>query len=271
VRVLGVSFDEITLDFIEQLVSDAVVESRTHEYRGILPNDLGAKSRFVTTASAFANTVGGVFMFGVGESQHRPTAAHGIEGLDYDESKRRLEQLLRTSTDPPLTRVSSRLLTKPAGAPVLLYGIAPGVGGPCAVLSQQGQANAARVYYRRGDGLNHVMTTAELRDAFLAFDQWSRDVEEFRHERLQFYTALEISPHRPSNLIGRGGFLALHVLPLGRLNERRNLLGTTPAVGNVFGASIPGVRTNVDGVGITFHGHPRAFVQCFRNGGVECI
>lgn len=90
-----------TLDRIQQLIRDNVEESLSLEYKGAdaLSRSDGKKAEIVKDVSAFANSSGGVLIYGVAEfhereQRHRPERIDPVNRREY--SKEWLEQVIQS-------------------------------------------------------------------------------------------------------------------------------------------------------------------------------
>src|SRR5947207_5309229 len=93
--------DTIAKEDIDALITNAVSEGRTIEYKEQLPGGSDEdKKEFLADASSLANAAGGDLIFGVGEKRDAngkstgvPEAAEGLVGANVDGEKRRFEDI----------------------------------------------------------------------------------------------------------------------------------------------------------------------------------
>src|SRR6266566_2274019 len=99
--ILGKRFGDLNAGDVEQLVAEKRHEDRHVEYKRQLPPKLNeAISKFVESVASFANTEGGVVIFGVEEENHVPKHIVGmVDGVE-DSENRRLESYARERIDP---------------------------------------------------------------------------------------------------------------------------------------------------------------------------
>lgn len=84
-----------SLEDIERLIRDGVEEGPTLDYK----SDLGSNKDIAKDISAFANTIGGVLIYGVGDVDRIPT---GFNWLGYEGLEERIQNVARTAIKPPL-------------------------------------------------------------------------------------------------------------------------------------------------------------------------
>ena len=120
-----------TLDKLKSLLEDAVAESRSIEYKSILPNDSeDSKREFLNDVTSFANSLGGTLIFGIEEDQGVPINITGIDISDLDAAIRRLDQILLNSVEPRLQGVHFEPVRLPSGRYVLALDVFQSVGAP---------------------------------------------------------------------------------------------------------------------------------------------
>lgn len=259
-----------TLQELDEAIAGGARESRVLEFRQILPKDQKNRSRFLRTACALANTVGGVIVFGVQKDGAGVYKAGGLREFDFDAAQRQLGQTLLTGTEPPPKVAVPRVLSAAGRDPILVYPVPPSLNRPHGVLEHSDRATF-RSYWLRGDGYNFGMTTDELRDTFLEYDHWLTEAGTFRESRVRTAYRGNRAPY-----VGAGlPHIFAHVVPLGR--RRRHVDFSLPLVrdiGSFFG--IPALagfqdRANADGwLYLTPQGDGYlTWVQCFRSGALE--
>lgn len=90
------SLEEYTILDIEQLIQDEVEENIHLEYKrdGALSKEDKKRAEITKDISAFANSDGGVIVYGLAESDHKPQSITYIDGLVY--TKEWLENIVNT-------------------------------------------------------------------------------------------------------------------------------------------------------------------------------
>ena len=104
----------VTADAVDQLVSNKVSEDRTLDYKRDIPAaDEARWKKLVVPVSAFANTAGGVLLFGVqevvnaeGKNTGVPEEIVGIGAASADEIIRQFEEVLARNIKPRVPGIS---------------------------------------------------------------------------------------------------------------------------------------------------------------------
>ena len=272
-------FDSIDKQDIDALIEDRVCESKTLEYKQILPGNSDAnKKEFLADVSSFANASGGDIVFGLeseidedSKDTGAPGAVQPIASATPDEAKLRLEEMIRNGISPRLP-VQIREIAgwgDDGREFVVLVRIPNSFASPHLVSFKGG----SRFYSRHSAG-KYPLDVDELRSAFLATDSQADRIKRFRENRLGQIVADETpvqltTPHR----------LVLHLIPLASFlgNERLDLSGLQNAA--VLFPPLQGYgnrRFNLDGIvthtkdvedGKDYGG----YCQLFFNGVIESV
>lgn len=265
-------FDQIQISDVEQLKNDEVTEGKFLDYK-LEPPSPDSKA-FLETAIAFANSQGGVVVYGVkelrvgNEKTGKIEEVCGFESSAIDSIKGRLENQIRDSVQP---RIEYRMkeLPLPNGKYVLLLRVNQGWQGPYSYRHQRGL-----YFYRRAESQNVLMDNSEIKTHFLSSDTLRDKLKSFHLNRVQDI----ITQQMPFNMEGEKIFTA-HVLPLDSFKDSTTFSQQAIAqyVASVGPLSSQGYssRPNIDGVfqywssGQSDHTKPVSYVQYFRNGVVE--
>lgn len=257
------------------LVESRTPESRTLEYKRALPaTDDAAKREFLADVTAFANTGGGVVLFGIDADPSNkgvPREVVGIGPVDLDAEKLRLEGMLHNGVSPSLrAQVTFQAVpVPPATTPVLAVGVPRSLTAPHRVVS-----NGSNRFYRRSDAGKYEPDVPELRRMFVTSQSLPDEADAFRRERLRRIAAGEIRPDvtAPSRFF-------VHVLPLGRLDQLLDVQSAAEQLNSaapLIGVSGWDYGYNADGYWTFNRGRDRgpasalrAYAQWFRFGGAE--
>lgn len=265
-------FDQIQISDLEQLKTDGVTEGRFLDFKLEPP---GPESKgFVETAIAFANSQGGVVVYGVKEQRignektGKIEEVCGFENSAIDSLKARFENQIRDTVQP---RIEYRMKELPLanGKYVLLVRINQGWQGPYSYRHQRGL-----FFYRRAESQNVLMDLSEVKTNFLSSDSLRDKVKSFHAGRIQDI----ITQQMPFNMEGEKIFTA-HIIALDSFREgtvfsQESIKQFVESVGPLSSSGYSH-RPNIDGVfqywstGQMDHSKPMSYVQYFRNGVIE--
>lgn len=260
-EILGQSLSAINAEDILHLCEERTPESVTHDYKARYESVRGGegRNRMLTSAAAFANTAGGIFVFGVTDD-FRPL---GIE-ISEDQLRRQLEQLLRSNIRPPLPGLRSREIYLPEGQRIVLVGVPRSPAAPHGVSETDGRFR----FVRRAERQNMPMTIDEIRTAFLERREWLDRARVFHKDRMA--SLLQADHMGPAP-----GTCVVHAVPLGYQDARFDVVRRER---RVFTNGIEGLtyqwvqnRPNLEGyLRVDSDGaNQRAWIQEYRNGAVE--
>ena len=210
-RMIGKEFDAIDKGDIEALVTNAVPEGRTIEYKEQLPRGSDEDSReFLADVSSFANAGGGDLIYGVRDKRDhdgKPTGTPEVIGLaeiNLDEQKTRLENLLRDCIDPRIPGVRIKHFDGFMSGPVIVLRVLKSWASPHMVKFKHSSR-----FFSRNSGGKYKLDVREIRAAFLASESLSDKISAFRSDRVgKILTGETPKPLEP------GPKFLLHLLPV---------------------------------------------------------
>jgi hypothetical protein len=268
------SIDSITKDDIESLISNKIPESRTLEYKEILPgNSNDDKKEFLKDVSAFANASGGDIIYGISEQRDSkgkatglPAEAKGLSSINADAEKLRLENILRDSLDPRIIGLRVDSISGFSDGPIIIIRVPKSWNTPHMVVF-----NKTSKFYARNSTGAYQLDVTEIRSAFIASESLVERIRQFRSDRI----AKVIADEMPIQ-VEPGAKLVLHLFPLSSLTT-----GTVVNVNAVDRGEIrlPPIcagsqegRYNFDGyLNYSSNTLPYSYIQLFRNGVIEAV
>ncbi|HTR41216.1 MAG TPA: ATP-binding protein [Pseudomonadales bacterium] len=270
-------FDAITKTDIEALVTNAVAERRTLEYKQQLPGDSDEEKRdFLADISSFANASGGDVIYGVSDKRddNKPTGIPesivGLPAVNTDLQIRRLEEIIRSSIEPRIPGVRIKPIPGFDDAPVLLIRIPKSWASPHMVIFK----NLSRFYSRTSAG-KYQLNVTEIRSAFAASGDLRTKITTFRADRLGKIVANETVVSLPAS-----PKLILHLVPLSILNpdyqaDLQPLTNDPNLSAPIQNRSSYNNRYNIDGF-VSFNysragGSSPGYCQVFRSGAIEAV
>jgi hypothetical protein len=220
-KMLNKLFEDIGKADIEGLVAEAVRESRTLDYKEMLPgNSDDDKKEFLYDVSSFANASGGFIIYGVRESRDAsgkpagiPEAAEGLCVPNVDTEILRLESIIRSGIDPRIPSVRVKEIAGFKNGSVIILRVGQSWALPHMVIYK----NASRFYSRNSAG-KQPLDVREIRAAFALSESVPERIRRFRDERLARIVAEEM----PVEVRSRSKF-ALHIMPVSAVDPSERI------------------------------------------------
>jgi len=257
-------------DFLE-LKENETLEGRTLEYKQALPaNTKESKTKFLAGISSLANTSGGDFIIGIVASQGMPTDIRGIELENNDETKLRLEQLIKDGVKPRIPNIMIRDVKLSSGNSVFIIRVYKSWMGPHRVI-----LGGHDKFYSRNSAGKFQLDVDELRNAFIQSEVIKKRIEGFRQERVSL-----ISTQDTPISMAKGTKIVLHFIPLISMQESSDYelekhFSRNQYPRHIFRALIEADwRFNFDGFlyySLCKNMESDIYVQIFRNGTIEFV
>jgi len=272
-EMIAKNLELITLNDIQDLVTNNVLERRTLEYKSALPDITdSSKKEFLADVSSFANTIGGDLIFGITEQGTGLSNDLGVPVTDIDGEISRLNSIIRDGISP---RIQPDVISISATVDkrVVIIRVRGSLEGPHRVVYK----GHDRFYGRNSNG-KYPMDVLELRAAFA---QSSTLIERIRSFRINRIGDIKTG-YSPVTLAAPARFLSLHLIPLSAFTSRYtiNSQSLLKLKEGEYTASFKPLytggwnhRINLDGVlAYTKEGNGiSTYSQMFRNGIVETV
>jgi len=238
---------------IQSLKENEIRESEHLDYKADFPSKSGPgrktspglhnlnRHELLADVSAFANTVGGTLVIGVtekkseqGRSTGEPDELLGVEGAaPIDGTVNRIESLLRESLDPRVPGIRVFPVAGYPKGPIFVIQVPRSLTAPHAA-----RAKGRYSYHARTTGGSHVMSTSELRTAFLQSAGQRAEIEQRRTAQIQQIRKGET----PLRLPRIAGTLIVQVIPFASLTptfsvDVTQLHGSLPSPPGAFSHS----------------------------------
>lgn len=266
-----IPLDSVSEEHLQRLVEDHEQESKTIEFKLELPGSGHEEhKKFLAAITSFANTVGGDLIYGVQAPNGIAEKVLGLNG-DLDAAMSRLENLIRTATQPRVTAYNFRLIPVSSGNKVLVFRISRSWALPHRVI-----LGGHDKFYGRNSTGKYELDVPQLRSLFLLSETTADRIRNFRAERIslilsgQTPIALEPGPKTILHVVPFNAFGGGQTFPVSKIYDRDFLPLLPP--GDYGGVS---KRHNFDG--IVTYSHMGAtslapsYLQLFRTGIIESV
>ncbi len=270
-------FEQIGKPDIDALIANAVAEGKAIDYKESLSVGTdGEKKEFLKDISSFANASGGDILYGVREKRDAagkptglPDEARGLAGINVDQEKLRLDNLIRNGIAPRIGGLQIKGVEGFPDGPVLLIRVPKSWAAPHMLTFQ----SESRFFSRTNSG-RHALDVTEIRSAFALSANLPERIRQFRDSRLGHILAGETPVSLKSNPKS-----VLHLLPPTSFDRSTHIDLATSAqrMSQIQTIHTNGLssRYNFDGVLAAFgdkEDEPRyGYLQVFRNGAIEAV
>ena len=176
------------IDFsdIERIVNNKLSESKSLDYKREINLEKGDEKNILYDIASFANSDGGILVFGVSESKDSDGKNNGLPdeiiGLNIDNFDKlilKIEDLIHSSIEPNIPNITIKVLSN-KDKNVLLIAIPKPIGLPRMVTYN----NSNKFYKRRNSG-KYLLDIFELNQLFMSNFELTKQIEEYRKERVQ--------------------------------------------------------------------------------------
>lgn len=266
---------EITEANIKYLLENKISESVNLDYKRDLPGgEDSEKKDFLADVTAFANTNGGVIIYGIEEEKNAknentglPKSIFGIDSDSIDKTKLRLQNIIQSGIDPHIPAIDMGTVeVEDIGVKkyVLILRIPRSLFSPHIIWFQK-----SGKFYKRNNTSNYQMDVREIKNSFLERDSWETRADNFRRTRI-----MEVRSQGNFPGAEKDGSYFIHILPLGDLDGQIYFEQYQAELQAKFDPFFGGrsfiSRFNFDGLLLNPVAQPyEAFIQFFRKGGLE--
>lgn len=260
--------EDITEDDLKALIDNQVREGRTIDYKRELPggND-AAKKEFLADVSSFSNTSGGDLIFGMVEVEAIPTEIVGLQSVDLDKERQRLESIMASGLEPRI-RYGVADVKCADGKRVLILRMERSWSGPHRVVFQQSD----RFLGRNSSG-KYPLDVNELRAAFTLSSTVLERIRGFRTDRI-----IAISNNETPVPMNPGPKVVMHCIPIESFasQPQYDLIPFLRDHARLSAIGSTGYRRrlNLDGL-LVYDGVSEnigyTYTQLYRNGVIEAV
>lgn len=214
-------FEQIDATDLARLVSGAVAEHRTLEFKRELGQGKGDRHReLLSDLTALANSQGGDMLIGIEQTKAGvASAVRGIEIDNLDRKRQDFENVIRDRVEPRLSNYQLGFIPVGENRYVVHFRVRASLAAPHAVRTE-----AHRNYFIRNSAGKHEMDVSELRDAFTASEQLLPRLRRLHEQAVErsaghdMPLSLEKAPRCILSLIPRSHFREPRDLPITKDN-----------------------------------------------------
>ncbi|AFV02726.1 hypothetical protein UNSWDHB_4 [Dehalobacter sp. UNSWDHB] len=263
------NIDGITLEDIENLITNEVCECRNLEYKLELPDSGDKKRELLYDISAMANAGGGDIIFGIREDSGKPIAIEGIQTQNADSIILSFENSIRDCISPRIIGLAVRSLKVSEGQYIFMFRIPRTLNFPHMVTM-----GGTQRFFTRNSAGKYPMDVTEIRAAFLTGTSFIEQAKSWRMDRLN-----RLLLNKGATPIEGGAKIVLHLIPLSSMDIQSYLdvKILKDQTSNLWPFYTTGMdyRYNLDGF-LTFalwpgSVLPHGYVQFFRTGQIESV
>lgn len=220
--IFAKQFDQITKADVDGLVSNQIPEGRELDYKEQLPGTtLEQKRGYLYDLASFANTSGGLMIFGIRDQRdpnNNPTGVPvnvlGLSGINADKEMQWLEQLQLAGVERRVPGVRFKAIEGFPNGPVILVYIPKSWASPHIVT-----LGDIHRFYARGERGKYLMDWNQIQSAFLFSESIAERIRNFRYDRL---AKIEAGQDVPVELEGNARAV-LHIVPISALQPRASV------------------------------------------------
>ncbi len=275
-QLFGKSVKDFTAEDIQRLKNNEIPETKILEYKRELKIDTDKdKKEFLYDIASFANTEGGIIIFGIeekkddkGQNTGIPSEIIGIENQNIDKLYQKIEDFTRDGIEPQLAFSAIKNIDV-EGKTILILGIPKLVGLPYMVIF-----NTTNKFYKRKNTGKYLIDVFELNQIFMNAMTIKERANQFREKRV-----VEVRESKQAMNLDLNGSYFLHVIPLNNLGDSIIDISNDETILNFKNTSNPlfwncrQARFNLEGFMIfSLHNDTNKiykYMQLFRDGSIE--
>jgi len=264
VTIERADFEKISEEDIKELIEAEAPEGPRLEYKLTTYGTSSENKReLLKDVSAFANSHGGHLILGIRANKGVATEMVGIDILDPDAEILRMEQILRSGLEPPVSGVRIKAIQLESNGHVIIVRIPVSWYPPHRVIS-----GGKKSFHVRNSAGVHEPSVEELRTLFTQSTSALEQARNFRDQRIKY-----IQDSRGDYPLEGNGRLVLHIVPVAAFSGMINI--DVEVVSNNYESFQPigssgRPRFNFHGVINERGGQSNyGYTQIFRNGILE--
>lgn len=260
-----------TSDDILRLVQNAVPEGISLDYKASLPGGTDEERKeFLADASSFANTLGGLMVFGIederdsnGRATGIPKGVIGVSATNIDAEIGRLQAMARDGVEPPISNIVFKAIEVPGKGRVLVARVSQSLNAPHMVAFKR----SSRFFKRTSTG-KYQLSRTEIMNAFQQGTDFLTKLASYRQTRVGLLANGDSAIPLPE-----GPRVILHLLPLSpeaRVDvlELFNNMAKNDSINPII---TTWRQERINFAGYLSYADKRGYVQVYRNGRIEAV
>jgi len=266
--MINQNINQITGEDLQVLIDNAVLESKTIEYKQSLPGNTDSdKKEFLADISSFANASGGDLIYGVVGDKGVPVSLDGLDIDNIDNEITRLDNIIRTGIEPRLLGTTIRSIDLSNNKTAIVIKIPKSWISPHRV-TYKGHGH----FYTRGANGKYPMDVGELRIAFNLSETIAQRIRMFREDRI-----VKIYANETPIPFCENAKIVLHLIPVisfnpGQRYDIKNVMSQPDKIKPIY-LSTWKYRHNFDGI-LSYSSDALksdSYLQLYNNGIIEAV
>lgn len=258
----------VSLDELNKLIIDQTSEKRTIDYKLNLElNSDEQKKEFLADIISFANTDGGVLIYGMKEKEAIPIELVGLSTDNIDILKGRIESIIRDGIDPKLNTVKVIDVKIKAALFALVIKVPKSWASPHLVWYKK----SSKFFARNSSHGKYQLEISEIRTSILASENQYERIRGFRLDRISKIINSEI----PVSIDDAPKFV-FHIIPISAITIHQEIQSSKFYALMNSPNPLTGFRMQFNFEGFLLHNvsdsYPAdQYIQIFRNGIIEMV
>ncbi len=262
--------DEVSIEELRQLISNKICEKRTIDYKQTLEL-VGDENRkeFLADIVSFANTNGGILIYGMREDAGLPVDLIGITSGNFDILKGQIESIIRDGIAPKLNTIKVIDVIITENNKAIIIKIPQSWASPHLVWFKR----SSKFFARNSSHGKYQLEISEIRSSIIASENLYEKIRNFRLDRVSKL----LNNQTPVLMNGNPKFV-IHIIPFNSFNYANQIDMSSEKWSNLFNSNYySNYREKHNFDGYVIHNQfdtinpADHYTQYFRNGEIEIV